>query len=115
MAPAIAARLDEVARQNGVSILGTGCNPGFVMDTLPIVLSAAVRGLQSIELLRTADIRHFGPHVSKLGLGLTVEALDRRRGRDVVGHFGFEESLGLLADAVGWTRWTLKWNGRVRR
>ncbi len=101
--PKIAARLDDVARRHGVSILGTGCNPGFVMDTLPIVLSAAVRGVQSIELLRTADVRHFGPHVVKLGLGLTAEQLDDRRGRDVRGHFGFEESLSQLADAVGWS------------
>lgn len=101
--PALADRLDRVARENGVSILGAGCNPGFVMDTLPLLLSGALERVERIEIRRTADLSSYGAIVEKFGLGLTLEEFDREQaaGR-VIGHVGFDQSLALLGDVLGW-------------
>ena len=36
--PELAAEMDRLAKENGVSILGTGINPGLIMDLLVLIL-----------------------------------------------------------------------------
>lgn len=101
--PALAARLDRVARRNGVSLLGTGCNPGMVMDTIPLLLSGLTQRVDRVEIQRAADMSRYGAILAKFGLGLTTEEFTAaaEAGR-VTGHVGFAQSVGALAAGLGW-------------
>src|SRR3989442_2267035 len=64
--------LDELAKQHGVSVLGTGINPGFIMDTLALVLTGACQHITRIAVTRVANASGARPSLQrKLGLGLT--------------------------------------------
>ncbi len=101
--PALAAELDRVARRHGVSILGTGCNPGFIMDTMPLLLSALTLRVDAVDIRRSADMSRYGAIVGKFGIGLTLAEFDAAQatGR-VIGHTGFEQAAGALAAGLGW-------------
>jgi 4-hydroxy-tetrahydrodipicolinate reductase len=102
--PEIVARLDTVARDNGVSVLGTGCNPGMLMDTLPLVLSGLTTGVERILVRRTADMSRYGAILHKFGLGLSPAEFDaRREAGEVMGHVGFDQSIAALARGLEWT------------
>ncbi|PKQ20762.1 MAG: NADP-binding protein [Actinobacteria bacterium HGW-Actinobacteria-6] len=102
--PAWAERIDALAREHGVSVLGTGVNPGFVLDALPILLSSACLHIERIEAARINDLSPFGPTVMESqGVGTTVEQFNAGiADGSIVGHIGFQESVGLIAYALGW-------------
>ena len=99
----LAAALDEAARQARVAVLGTGVNPGFVMDALPIALTAACERVDRIEVTRVQDasIRRL-PFQKKIGAGLSLREFQRRVDAGEVRHVGFAESMRMIADAMGW-------------
>ncbi|WP_228534729.1 dihydrodipicolinate reductase [Nocardia sp. BSTN01] len=102
--PEIVARLDRVAREHGVSVLGTGCNPGMLMDTLPLVLSGLTTEVRRVAVRRTADMSRYGAILQKFGLGLTPDEFDaRQRSGRVMGHVGFDQSIAALARGLEWT------------
>lgn len=102
--PEIVARLDTLARSHGVSVLGTGCNPGMLMDTLPLVLSGLTTGVERISVRRTADMSRYGAILHKFGLGLSPAEFDARRAAgEVMGHVGFDQSIAALARGLEWT------------
>jgi 4-hydroxy-tetrahydrodipicolinate reductase len=99
----LAARLDAAARKAKVAILGTGVNPGFTMDALPIALTAVCERVTSIEVLRVQDARvRRLPFQQKIGAGLTKEQFARRVQAGTVRHVGFTESIQMIADAMNW-------------
>lgn len=99
----IAARLDAMARKAKVAILGTGVNPGFAMDALPIMLTAVCERVDRIEVQRVQDARvRRLPFQQKIGAGLTPEQFEQRVKSGHVRHVGFTESIQMIADAVGW-------------
>jgi 4-hydroxy-tetrahydrodipicolinate reductase len=102
-APELARRLDEVAAQNGVTVLGTGVNPGFAMDYLPVVLAGASRRVDSVAVHRVQDagVRRV-PLQRKVGAGLAVEDFDEVVRAGTVRHVGLPESAQALAAAFGW-------------
>jgi 4-hydroxy-tetrahydrodipicolinate reductase len=102
--PRWAERFDALAREHGVSILGTGINPGFVLDALPIALTSICLRVDRIEASRVNDLSPFGPTVmASQGVGTTVEEFERGVAEGtIVGHIGFHESIGLIARALGW-------------
>jgi 2,4-diaminopentanoate dehydrogenase len=95
--------LDRLAKENGVTILGTGINPGFVLDTLIITLSAACRRVYSISASRVNDISPFGTTVMKTqGVGTTMEEFERGiKDGSIVGHVGFQQSITMIAKTLG--------------
>jgi hypothetical protein len=102
--PDIVARLDAVGREHGVSVLGTGCNPGMLMDTLPLVLSGMSTRVERISVRRTADMSRYGAILQKFGLGLAPDDFDRRReAGEVMGHVGFDQSIAAVARGLEWT------------
>jgi 4-hydroxy-tetrahydrodipicolinate reductase len=102
--PDVVHRLDQVAKINGVSVLGTGCNPGMLMDTLPVVLSGLTTSVASIAIRRTADMGRYGAILAKFGLGLSPdEFLVRRHEGRVMGHVGFAQSIAAIARGLEWT------------
>lgn len=102
--PEWAGRFDELARANGVSILGTGINPGFILDALIVMWSSVCLRVDRIEAQRVNDLSPFGPTVMRTqGVGTTVEEFDRGvKDGSIVGHIGFPESILLIANAMGW-------------
>lgn len=100
--PDVAERLDAAAREHGGTCLGTGINPGFAMDTLPAVLTAPCRSVESVRVERVQDAGgRRGPLQAKVGAGLDVEAWRADIGSGG-GHVGLPESVAMLADGLGW-------------
>ncbi len=103
--PKMAERLDDLAYAHGVTVLGTGINPGFVLDSLVIALTGCCLDVERIKATRVVDITPFGSALLRQeGIGLSPSAFARgtERGR-VRGHVGFEQSIHLIADALGWS------------
>lgn len=101
--PGLCARIDAAAREKGVTVLGTGINPGFVMDLLVVALSGACTEVKRVRATRVNDLAPFGPTVLReQGVGLTEEAF-RRGAADgsVEGHVGFVQSIHMVSDALG--------------
>jgi len=104
-APELSKKLDELARKNNVSVLGTGINPGFILDLLIISLSGACVEVEKIEAARINDLSPFGPTVMKTqGVGTTVEEFKKGiKDGSIVGHIGFKQSVNMIADRLGIT------------
>ncbi len=103
--PEWAERFDALAREHGVSILGTGINPGFVLDALIITLTSICLRVDRIEAQRVNDLSPFGPTVMRTqGVGMTVGEFERGvADGTIVGHIGFPESIHLIGRALGWS------------
>ncbi len=101
--PELAKELDELAKANGVSILGTGVNPGYVLDLMVVMLSGGCHDVERIEASRVNDLSPYGPTVMETqGVGTSPEAF--RAGVEagtIVGHVGFPESIRMISDAIG--------------
>jgi len=98
-----AKRLDTLARKSKVALLGTGVNPGFAMDALPIALSAACERVDGIVVHRMQDARiRRLPFQQKIGAGLTREQFAKKVKDRSVRHVGFTQSIAMIADALGW-------------
>ena len=96
-------RLDEAARKAKVAVLGTGVNPGFVMDALPIALTSVCERVDRIEVHRVQDARvRRLPFQQKIGAGLTGEQFKRGVDNGTLRHVGFTESIHMIAAALGW-------------
>jgi 4-hydroxy-tetrahydrodipicolinate reductase len=102
--PDWAHRIDEMAREHGVSVLGTGINPGFILDALIVMWTSVCLRVDRIEAQRVNDLSPFGPTVmASQGVGTTVEEFERGVAEGtIVGHIGFQESIQLIARALGW-------------
>lgn len=101
--PEAARELDDLAKANGVSIIGTGVNPGLSMDTLVVALTAGCLEVTSIEATRVNDLSPYGPTVMRTqGVGLSEEEfLAGVEDGSVDGHIGFPESARMISDALG--------------
>jgi len=102
--PELAAELNKIAKENGVSILGTGINPGLIMDLLVVVLTGAMTDLKSVKAERINSLSPFGHAVmEEQGVGITLDEFNKGLEDDTLaGHVGFAESIGMIGDAVGW-------------
>lgn len=100
--PALADELDEVARTAGVSCLGAGINPGFVMDALPVFLSTPMDTVDAVRVERVQDAaQRRGPLQAKVGAGLDIDRFETEVA-EAAGHVGSPESVAMIADALGW-------------
>jgi 2,4-diaminopentanoate dehydrogenase len=101
--PDLAAEIDALAKAGGVSVLGTGVNPGLVLDLLVITLTGGCHSVERIEASRVNDLSPYGPTVMRTqGVGTTPEAF--RAGvadGSIVGHVGFPESIHMIGEALG--------------
>lgn len=99
----LARTIDAMARRAKVAVLSTGVNPGFVMDTLPIMLTVACERVESIAVTRIQDARRRRlPFQQKIGAGLSPEQFWREVERGSIRHVGLAESISMIADALGW-------------
>lgn len=102
--PDLAAELDKIAKENGVSILGTGINPGLIMDLLVVCLTGCMTNVEHIEAKRVNSLSPFGPAVmEEQGVGITVDEFNKGvADGSLAGHVGFAESIRMIGDAIGW-------------
>jgi 4-hydroxy-tetrahydrodipicolinate reductase len=101
--PQLAAELDAAARRAGVTLLGTGINPGYAMDALPLMLTAPCAAVRGVRVLRVVDAaRRRGPLQRKVGAGLAPDEFEARVRDGSVRHVGLPESLHMLATRLGW-------------
>lgn len=100
--PEIAERLDKLAQKRKVTLLGTGVNPGFVMDRLPATLGAVCGRIDRVTVIRVVDARTRRKQLQlKVGAGMNEEEFDRGVDEGAIGHVGLMESAALAALGVG--------------
>jgi hypothetical protein len=99
----LAKKIDGLARKAKVAVLGTGVNPGFTMDALPITLTGVCERVDSIRVERIQDaaVRRL-PFQQKIGAGLTPAQFEEKVLGGSVRHVGLTESVAMIADAMGW-------------
>ena len=95
--------IHAAAKKARVGVLGTGVNPGFTMDALPITLTAVCERVDSIRVDRIQDARiRRLPFQQKIGAGLTREQFQKKVDDASVRHVGLAESVSMIAGAMGW-------------
>jgi 4-hydroxy-tetrahydrodipicolinate reductase len=99
----LAAEYDILCRQTGARIVATGVNPGFVMDVLPLCLTGVSRDVNGIYVERVVDAAtRRQPLQAKIGCGQQPADFHAKFSAGKAGHAGFQQSLALLAHAIGW-------------
>jgi len=100
--PKLAEQLDAEAKTWGVALIGTGVNPGFVMDKLLITLSAAAQEVTSARAVRIVDAaQRRMPLQKKVGAGMSVPEFRAQVQAGVIKHHGLPESVAMVSDALG--------------
>jgi len=100
--PEAASEIDALARRMEKTVLGTGVNPGFIMDSLPLNLTSICRRVDHIDVTRVinASTRR-GPFQDKIGSGMTIEDFRTRMAAGKMGHVGLPESIGMVFHTLG--------------
>lgn len=102
--PELSQQLDTAARDEGVAIVGTGVNPGFVMDKLLLTLSAACQRIEFASAMRVVDAsKRRLPLQKKIGAGMSPEEFRREVAAGVIKHHGLPESIAMVADGLGFS------------
>jgi 2,4-diaminopentanoate dehydrogenase len=100
---AAAEAIDQVCREHRVSCLGTGVNPGYLMDYLPSVFTSIMQRVDHIQVDRVQDAsKRRVPFQQKIGAGLTREEFEAKKAAGTLRHVGLPESLDMIAYAMGW-------------
>lgn len=100
--PELSAKLDSAAKDEGVALVGTGVNPGFVMDKLVLTLSAVSQRVDSAKALRVVDAsKRRLPLQKKIGAGITAEEFREQVAAGAIKHHGLPESVAMVADGLG--------------
>jgi 4-hydroxy-tetrahydrodipicolinate reductase len=100
--PEISAELDNAAKEEGVALVGTGVNPGFVMDKLVLTLAAAAQRVDSARAMRIVNAsRRRLPLQKKVGAGMTPEEFRAQVAAGIIKHHGLPESVAMIADGLG--------------
>ncbi|WP_434380275.1 NAD(P)H-dependent amine dehydrogenase family protein [Melittangium boletus] len=100
--PELAQKLEDAAQAAGVAVLGTGVNPGFVMDRLVATVGQACGPVRHATVTRVVDARERRESLQrKVGAGLTEDEFFALVDRDQLGHVGLVESAALCALGLG--------------
>ena len=100
--PQLSKKLDTAAQEQGVALVGTGVNPGFVMDKLVLTLSAVSQRVDFAKATRTVDASHRRlPLQKKIGAGMTPDEFRAQVASGVIKHHGLPESIAMVADGLG--------------
>jgi 4-hydroxy-tetrahydrodipicolinate reductase len=102
--PELADKLDKAAKESGVALVGTGVNPGFVMDKLAITLAAVSQRVEHVKALRIVDAgKRRLPLQKKIGAGMPVEEFREKVKEGIIKHVGLPESVAMVADSLGFS------------
>ena len=101
--PELAAEIDDAAKRRGVCVLATGVNPGFMMDTLAITLTAVCQRIDAVKVYRVQNAVHRRlPFQRKIGAGLTPVEFEAKHKEGTLRHVGLTESMHMIASRLGW-------------
>ena len=101
--PALAAKIDKLAKQHGVTVLGTGVNPGFLMDTWPLFMTAVCQDVEQVRVVRVQDAStRRVPFQKKIGAGKTIKEFSKLVEAGTLRHVGLAESIAMIASGLGW-------------
>lgn len=101
--PDLAEEIDAAAREAGVTVVGTGVNPGFLLDLLPLLLCRPCQPVRKITAKRIVNVSTRRPQLQeKVGSGLDAATYNALAERGEVGHVGLGESAAMLAAGLGW-------------
>lgn len=101
--PEIAEQINQKAIENNVAVVSTGVNPGFLMDTLPAMLTGVCKNVKTIQVNRIQDAQTRRlPFQKKIGAGLSQSEFAERKEAGTLRHVGLTESMQFIANAVGW-------------
>jgi 4-hydroxy-tetrahydrodipicolinate reductase len=96
-------RVDAVAREHGVAVVGTGVNPGFAMDVLPLCLTSMCVSVKKIRVTRVVDAgKRRLPLQKKVGAGISRAEFRERLAQGTFGHIGLRESALAVMATLGW-------------
>lgn len=103
--PRVQDKLNQLAKKHSVFILGTGINPGFLMDYFLTVLSMPFVNIRELDFFRSinTDFRRDSFKV-KVGVGLTLSEFNEQKEKNKIGHVGFEQSADLLLKHFAWQK-----------
>ncbi len=100
--PELTAMLDAMAKDWGVALVGTGVNPGFVMDKLVLTLGAVSQRIDSARAIRIVDAsKRRLPLQKKIGAGLSVAEFQEKVAAGIIKHHGLPESVAMVSDGLG--------------
>tara|TARA_Y100000590_G_scaffold103496_2_gene117612 strand:+ start:727 stop:1710 length:984 start_codon:yes stop_codon:yes gene_type:complete len=101
--PSISETLDSLALDHGLTVVGTGVNPGFMMDRLPLAMASISHSIRSIQVDRVQDpTSRRRPFQVKVGMGMSTKEFEELASKGSFGHVGLEESARLIATGLGW-------------
>jgi 4-hydroxy-tetrahydrodipicolinate reductase len=100
--PDQAEHVDVAALEAGKTVLGTGVNPGFLMDSLPLFMTSIAQQVDHIDVTRVINAsKRRGPFQAKIGSGMTVDEFNSKMAEGRMGHVGLPESAAMLFDTLG--------------
>ncbi|MEX0662831.1 MAG: hypothetical protein WEA58_13645 [Balneolaceae bacterium] len=101
--PEASKKIDDICKKNKVACLGTGVNPGFLMDYLAAAFTSISQRVDhiTVERVQDASVRRI-PFQQKIGAGLTAEEFQAKKENGTLRHVGLPESVDLIAGAMGW-------------
>jgi 4-hydroxy-tetrahydrodipicolinate reductase len=112
--PELAVKLDKACKDGGARLLGTGVNPGFVMDVLPVCLTGVCRNVTAVHVQRVVNAStRRGPLQKKIGSGLAPAEFESLFSQGKAGHAGLKESAALIARCLGWKLGELAETGKA--
>ncbi len=101
-APQLTAEIDKIAKASNVTVLATGVNPGFLMDTWPLFMSGVCQQVKRVRAVRVQDASpRRGPFQKKIGAGRTLEEFKKLVTTGILKHVGLPESIAMIASGLG--------------
>ena len=101
--PRLSTEIDKMAKANNITVLGTGVNPGFLMDTWPLAMTGVCQQVRRIKVARVQDASpRRGPFQKKIGAGCTFEEFKEQVAAGTLRHTGLAESIAMIASGLGW-------------
>ncbi|MCI5073368.1 hypothetical protein MRY82_10595 [bacterium] len=111
--PDLSKDLDAIAQANNVAILGTGVNPGFLMDALPSHLSLLCKTVEHVRVNRYQNaLSRRIPFQEKIGAGLSLEEFEQKKQAGTLRHVGLTESMHMIAAQLDWP--IDSWNDEIK-
>jgi 4-hydroxy-tetrahydrodipicolinate reductase len=96
-------RIDQAAKEHGIAVVSTGINPGFIMDTLAVVLSGVCPVVHAVRVRRVVDLTVRRMQLQqKVGVNLSQHEFAARKAQGTLGHVGLPESVAMIAAGLGW-------------
>ena len=106
--PVLAQELHERSVRAGGRVVGTGVNPGFLMDAFAVAATTVCNEVRSVRVTRLQDAsaRRI-PFQRKIGAGLDEAAFAAKQADGSLRHVGLGESLHLVGHELGlaFDRW----------